>query len=54
LHRDMRIGMADAVMAVAEAEPKTRVCTISPDDKGEACRYCGYASGSGHGKERGT
>jgi hypothetical protein len=28
------------------------ICTLSPDDKGEQCRWCGYASGSGHGKAR--
>lgn len=26
------------------------VCTIDPADKGDACKYCGHASGSGHGK----
>jgi hypothetical protein len=34
------------------AETKTRACTISPADSGDACRYCGYADGPGHGKER--
>jgi hypothetical protein len=28
------------------------VCTLSDSDKGDACRYCGYATGTGHGKAR--
>lgn len=29
------------------------VCTLSPNDKGDACTHCGHASGYGHGKARG-
>jgi hypothetical protein len=25
------------------------ICTISPDDKGEACVRCGLSHGTGHG-----
>lgn len=32
---------------------KTVVCTISDSDAGEPCKFCGWAGGSGHGKERG-
>lgn len=33
-------------------EPTLIVCTLADSDKGEACRYCGYATGGGHGKAR--
>lgn len=28
------------------------VCTLSDADSGDTCRYCGFASGAGHGKAR--
>jgi hypothetical protein len=34
-------------------KPPMIVCTLASADTGEACRYCGYASGAGHGKKRG-
>lgn len=37
---------------MTDTKPATIVCTLSPDDKGEACRYCGHPGGSGHGKQR--
>ena len=52
LRRDMQIGMAEAVVAMAEEQVKTRQCTISPDDKDVPCKFCGHPGGSGHGKER--
>lgn len=33
-------------------KPATIVCTIEPGDTGTACGWCGYATGSGHGKKR--
>jgi hypothetical protein len=33
-------------------DPPVYICTLSPDDKGEQCRYCGWATGGGHGKAR--
>jgi hypothetical protein len=44
--RSLRTPMADQQDAVY-------VCILSPDDKGERCRYCGWATGGGHGKTRG-
>ena len=43
---------AEAPEVVKAEEPKAYVCTLSPDDKGEECRYCGHLSGPGHGKAR--
>jgi hypothetical protein len=37
---------------MADQQDKVVVCTLSPDDKGEQCRWCGFATGSGHGKAR--
>jgi DNA-directed RNA polymerase subunit RPC12/RpoP len=37
---------------MADAKDKLIVCTLSDQDSGAACPYCGYATGSGNGKAR--
>jgi hypothetical protein len=41
------------VIGMADQQDKLIVCIFSPDDKGEQCRWCGLATGGGHGKARG-
>jgi hypothetical protein len=33
-------------------DPPVYVCTLSDSDKGERCRFCGGATGGGHGRVR--
>lgn len=54
----MPIHTFDAPTTSASTAPppklvKTIVCTISDADAGEPCKFCGWPSGYGHGKERG-
>lgn len=36
----------------AEKPAPVVVCTLADSDRGDRCRWCGWPSGSGHGKER--
>lgn len=38
---------------MADTIDKLVLCTLADADTGERCQYCGWASGSGHGKVRG-
>lgn len=46
------VQVGQSITVKTEAPDCLYVCTLSDADKGEACRYCGYATGSGHGKAR--
>lgn len=42
-----------ALSAMIDQKPAPVVaCTLAASDAGDVCRWCGYASGPGHGKAR--